>query len=451
MFCYNGPALDTDFFDIKSVEGFTDTATGYKNVVIRTNSPLRPSSLKRLINAYNEGKTNEKLQIVLRAQSEVDDEIMTLSRKSGESLPKNGFYHRILAAKERGDPTYVMWPGTTAEKKQARLQKALYMDKVPPPRKQGESGSPVDETGCAAGGEGCANGKTAFKADVGDGGCALDDGSESGVGSKHPCRSGNATEDEEVAPRERTGKRTKLVARYNVEPFGLPVHALMSVAQTLAGMGSSRSDDPSATRIELRNLENENSVLVSKYEALKQTSERDAAEFHRRIKQLTMDNMEMDIQRNEAVDARAVLERRVGEVETALGEKRVEMEETKAAWKKKETAWEAEWNAKWDGMSVAGGGVGEGYEQIMALNNEKVLYKARVEMWKEQEAAWKLEKEGMRMQKEAVEVRAGVLDRRLGLEETVVAAVTSKLFSVEAQLRTAEERYADVRVAYGID
>lgn len=139
---YSGPLLDTDFLDIKSMEGFTDLSTSHRNVVIRVNSPIRPSSLRRLVELFNMGKPNEESQVVLRG------EITTLSRNDGETLQRSEFYRRIREAEERHDPTYFKWPRTLAERKQARVQKALHVEKgaVPKKRVAPKKVAVVDET-----------------------------------------------------------------------------------------------------------------------------------------------------------------------------------------------------------------------------------------------------------------------------------------------------------------
>ena len=92
---------------------------------------MRPSEIKKSITDYNAARSKEQM-VILRAHSAVEDEILTLSRKDGETLAKSGFYARILAAKERGDPTYYIWPGNSAEVRKRNLNKELQIDMVQP-------------------------------------------------------------------------------------------------------------------------------------------------------------------------------------------------------------------------------------------------------------------------------------------------------------------------------
>ena len=132
---YSGSnGFDEDFkktLGIKRYESFVDVMDSYVNAVITTHVPMRPLSVKRIIEGYNEARPKDK-QIILRAHSAVEDEIMTLSRKEGETLKKSCFYRRIIAAKERNDPSYRIWPGNSEEVKNRNLNKELHIDMVQP-------------------------------------------------------------------------------------------------------------------------------------------------------------------------------------------------------------------------------------------------------------------------------------------------------------------------------
>ena len=103
----------------------------YVNAVVITNNRMRALAFKKAIETYNETRGVEN-KIILRAHSSVDDEVMTFSRNDGETIRKSGFYARILAAKARGDSTYHIWPGNSAEIRKRNLNKELQIDMVQP-------------------------------------------------------------------------------------------------------------------------------------------------------------------------------------------------------------------------------------------------------------------------------------------------------------------------------
>ena len=105
--------------DLKKYESFVDPSDSYVNAVLFTNKQVRPSALKNKITRYNETKLSDENKIILRAQSEFDDEIMTMCQKDGETLKRSGFYKRILEAKARGDPTYRCWTSASEQAKSA--------------------------------------------------------------------------------------------------------------------------------------------------------------------------------------------------------------------------------------------------------------------------------------------------------------------------------------------
>ena len=97
-----------------------------------THQAIRASTLMRKIEQYNKTKLSEDNKIIIRRQSAVDDEIMTFSRKDGESIHDSGFYELILQAKNQEDASYFIWPSAPVEVKQRRLNNALKIDMVKP-------------------------------------------------------------------------------------------------------------------------------------------------------------------------------------------------------------------------------------------------------------------------------------------------------------------------------
>ena len=133
MFKYSGDRFNEDFTEfvgIKKYECFRDSRDSYMNVIIFTFRQIRPTSLKATIDHYNESKLSDKSKIIVRRQSEFDDEIMTLSRNDG--WKSNGFYLRILAAKECQDPSYHCWTYNPEDLKKVKLHKQLHIDMAKP-------------------------------------------------------------------------------------------------------------------------------------------------------------------------------------------------------------------------------------------------------------------------------------------------------------------------------
>ena len=117
---------------MKSFECFKDQRTSYVNAIITTHHRKRTVGIKSSIEQINASRDSDQNKIILRKQSEFDDEIMTVSRSDGVSSKKHGFYIRIQDAKERGDPTYFCWPRTSVEFRERDLIKELHIDMVKP-------------------------------------------------------------------------------------------------------------------------------------------------------------------------------------------------------------------------------------------------------------------------------------------------------------------------------
>ena len=117
--------------DIYKLKGYIDTRLSYHKVVIFTKRQTRVSALKCKIDDYNRSKLCVSNQIVLRCQSEFDDEIMTFSRSFGDSVKDSGFYKMILEAKERNDH-YYSWSAPVDELVKQKLDKQLSIDMIKP-------------------------------------------------------------------------------------------------------------------------------------------------------------------------------------------------------------------------------------------------------------------------------------------------------------------------------
>jgi hypothetical protein len=140
MFKYSGQIFD-DYacsqLDVKHMEGFVDSADSYVNVVIYTHDRHRPSELKNIISAFNgDFHSRPMQQIIIRQQSQFEDEIMTLSGKKNPQ--RHPFYLRILEARDNGNATYFISGSShgRGEKrkefsKQRRLEYELGIDMVP--------------------------------------------------------------------------------------------------------------------------------------------------------------------------------------------------------------------------------------------------------------------------------------------------------------------------------
>ena len=133
---YSGPIPNENVrkdLNMKSFECFKDQSTSYINAVVVTNGKYRPSNFRDKFELINKSRTSEENKFILRKQSEVDDEIMTLERldKIG-SLKQHGFYQRVQDAKNHGDPSYYKWPNTEEQIRERDLIKELHIDMAKP-------------------------------------------------------------------------------------------------------------------------------------------------------------------------------------------------------------------------------------------------------------------------------------------------------------------------------
>ena len=138
---FSGKGFDDNLIarlDLRKYESFVDPSDSYVNAVLFTNKQTRPSALKTNIERYNETKLSDENKIILRAQSEFDDEIMTMSQKDGETLKRSGFYKRILEAKARGDPTYRCWTSASEQAKSAPAKSGKAPAAPEPPSESSE-------------------------------------------------------------------------------------------------------------------------------------------------------------------------------------------------------------------------------------------------------------------------------------------------------------------------
>ena len=99
------------------MEGFVDSSDSYVNVMIITHGRYRITTFKQTIERYNANKLSDSSKVIIRAQSQFDDEIMSLSRLEGAKRDKHGFYRRILEAKIQKNPSYFQWSSNDEQKK----------------------------------------------------------------------------------------------------------------------------------------------------------------------------------------------------------------------------------------------------------------------------------------------------------------------------------------------
>ena len=114
------------------MEGFVDSSDSYVNVMIITRGRYRITTFKQTIERYNASKLSDSSKVIIRAQSQFDDEIMSLSRLEGAKRDKHGFYRRILEAKTQKNPSYFQWPSNDEQKKNRNLNKELHIDMIRP-------------------------------------------------------------------------------------------------------------------------------------------------------------------------------------------------------------------------------------------------------------------------------------------------------------------------------
>jgi hypothetical protein len=96
----------------------------YSNAVLHTNKSTRASTLQNTIEIYNNRMLADSSKMILRGQSVADDLIMTMSREDGTSIGDYGFYKRIIAARDRKDPSYYKWDEATERQIQAAAEEA---------------------------------------------------------------------------------------------------------------------------------------------------------------------------------------------------------------------------------------------------------------------------------------------------------------------------------------
>jgi hypothetical protein len=96
----------------------------YTNAVLHTNKPTRASTLQNTIELYNSQMLADSAKMILRGQSVADELIITRSREDGMNIGDHGFYKRIIAARDRKDPSYYKWDEATERQIQAAAEAA---------------------------------------------------------------------------------------------------------------------------------------------------------------------------------------------------------------------------------------------------------------------------------------------------------------------------------------
>jgi hypothetical protein len=97
----------------KTFECYVDPSDMYTNAVLHTKKPTRASTLQKTIEIYNSGMLADSAKMILRGQSVADELIITRSREDGMNIGDHGFYKRIIAARDRKDPSYYKWDEAT--------------------------------------------------------------------------------------------------------------------------------------------------------------------------------------------------------------------------------------------------------------------------------------------------------------------------------------------------
>ena len=117
------------------IESCVDAQTSYTHLALHTHTQMRVSTIQNIIYRHNLEMLSERLKIILRKPSAVEDPIMVFSRNYGESLNDCAYFRRIQQARERGRD-YHYWPSTDedhaecyANKEAAKKLKAA----APPP------------------------------------------------------------------------------------------------------------------------------------------------------------------------------------------------------------------------------------------------------------------------------------------------------------------------------
>lgn len=108
----------------KTFECYVDPLDMYTNAVLYTNKPTRASTLQNTIEIYNSQMLADSAKMILRGQSVADELIITMSREDGMNIRDYGFYKRIIAARDRKDPSYYKWDEATERQIQAAAEAA---------------------------------------------------------------------------------------------------------------------------------------------------------------------------------------------------------------------------------------------------------------------------------------------------------------------------------------
>jgi len=115
MFRYSGKEFGQDLIyslNLKKMEGFVDKSDSYRNVVLTTAKQTRASSIMSVLETFNGIRSRDEDRIVIRPYP-FEDEIMTVSRKAGETLHRHWFYKRVMQEKAAGDlgdsSTFYSW------------------------------------------------------------------------------------------------------------------------------------------------------------------------------------------------------------------------------------------------------------------------------------------------------------------------------------------------------
>ncbi len=121
MFRYSGKEFGQHLIhslNLKKMEGFVDKSDSYRNVVLTTAKQTRASSIKSVLETFNGMRSRDEDRIVIRPYP-FEDEIMTVSRKAGETLQKHWFYKRVLQEKAIGvsgdGSTFYSWEAAVSD------------------------------------------------------------------------------------------------------------------------------------------------------------------------------------------------------------------------------------------------------------------------------------------------------------------------------------------------
>ena len=138
---------------IVKYESFLDKSDSYENAMFITSRRYRVKTLLNIIDRHNQSRLSESQKVIIRAQSQFDDDIMTLSRNDGDQLRGHGFYKRILDAKTNDPASYFCWTNPCNEVKSHKIDQQLRIDMRKPfdvPDQDGTCLKPVDSGGATA-------------------------------------------------------------------------------------------------------------------------------------------------------------------------------------------------------------------------------------------------------------------------------------------------------------